>query len=71
MNRSTNPYNQPTLGKWFRCGLEGHLLNECPKYQTLAIMDEEEAQDFIDSGDLDENTSYVEPDEGDQLSCVL
>lgn len=34
-------------------------------------MDEEEAQDFIDSGDLDENTSYVEPDEGDQLSCVL
>ena len=46
-------------------------MNECPKYQTLAVMDEEEAQDFIDSGDLDENTSYVEPDEGDQLSCVL
>lgn len=67
--KTTNPYNKPNLEKCFRCGLDRHLSNECPKRKTLTILDEE-AQDLEERDNSEEDTTYVEPDEGDQLSCV-
>lgn len=68
--RNNNPYNPPTLAKCFRCGQQGHLSNECPQRRTLAVQEEEDGADGCNSED-NEELAYLQPDDGDQLSCVL
>lgn len=35
--RTTNPYQRTTIGKCYRCGQQGHLSNERPQYETIAL----------------------------------
>lgn len=64
--RNPNPYQRATLGKCFRCGQQGHLSHECPQQRTPAIHEKE----TFDEDNIDD-LAYIQPDNGDQLSCVL
>lgn len=68
---TNNTYQRPNLGKCLRGGQQGHLSNECPQRRAITIVDEDE-QDFGENEVYDEDeVAFLEPNEGDQLSCIL
>ncbi|XP_022138328.1 uncharacterized protein LOC111009540 isoform X2 [Momordica charantia] len=69
--RGTNPYIRPTLGKCFRCGQVDHLSNECPQRRALALVDQDDLLETDIDLPTEDDPTYVEPDEGDLLSCVV
>lgn len=69
--KAQNQYTRPNLGNCFRCGQQGHLSNECHLRKAIAIIDENNQDDEEDKEQWEEDVAYIEPDDGEQLSCIV
>lgn len=69
--RAQDPYNQPTLGKCFKCDQGGHLSNEYRQCKTVAYVDENMNSMAQDNENDIEETDCIEPNGEDRVSCIL